>query len=327
MLIGSQLFARPSSRANENMNKGDKSQFINDDAIPLGRQNVDSSRSDMNPEPLTEHNVVQGLNIKYLRLYSFLDILNDQIVYGRKNFIAHLLIVVTFLLNGPLIFMQFLGHAMTQVDLQKMTVMHSTSMACLQMTIRYTLLYIRLEKQCKLYGLVRKDFLKSIPESKLEEAKKIYNTYSGIANFFCKTVLLINTFGILLWGTSPSISVDYLQYHTGSIHAVKSGPQKLLGAWYPVPMGETPYFEIVLVYELIYLVWNISLLAVLACILLQPLVCLAAHFAVLGMHISTLKADYGHSGETGKKQDSAIYKELYAILQDHSKLIRYCIRY
>ncbi|CAH1406937.1 unnamed protein product, partial [Nezara viridula] len=106
------------------------------------------------------------------------------------------------------------------------------------------------------------------------------------------------------------------------MYAVTTGRKKILGGWYPFPMAESPYFELIFLYEATCVTWAMVLLTVLFCLFFQVLVCLYAQFIVLGYHIETFdfhpKDNTAHTNE-----DEKIPDEFRRILQDHQNLLRY----
>nr|XP_024217339.1 uncharacterized protein LOC106690053 [Halyomorpha halys] len=111
--------------------------------------------------------------------------------------------------------------------------------------------------------------------------------------------------------------------------AVKTGRKKILSGWFPCPMDEYPYYEIIYVYEAFCLLWAATLLNVYFCMFYQVLMCLYAQFTVLGARLSNLKLDFPDFGLSKRHKNIIqncnynLYQELYESLRDHQKLLRY----
>lgn len=273
---------------------------------------------------IEDSDIIDGLSVKYLKIYGLWKVINDYRTTGKKNVIIKLQLLGTLLLAFPCVSSQIISYFVIDIDIQKVTILYFNTLPALQMCCRILIFWFCIRGQCGLYSLLRKDFLE-IP--KQNQAETIYKEISKTSNFCCTMSMIVNGSIAALYIIYPGIPVDYVLYHTGNIANVKTGRNKILGNWYPIPMAESPYYEIVFVYEAITLLWGSLFLHGYFCLYYQVLMCLSAQFAVLGNRISSLKPDqYRRNikrlGCIEKYSDSAMYTDLHKIIKEHQKLLR-----
>lgn len=275
----------------------------------------------MDNRAILDSDIIDGLSVRYLKFFGLWKIINDYRTTGKRNAILKFKVVVTLLLTIPYIFSQYLSYWTIEVDIQKATFLNLHSLPALQICCKVLVLWFRIGSQCRLFDLIKKDFL-GIPKSKEDVAKKIFSKITSECNRLCSAAFLINTSVVILSIIDPGISVDYIMYHTGNMHTVTTGKKKILGGWYPLSIDKSPFYEAIFVYEILLIIWGGILLAVYVCLFYQVLMCLYAQFSVLALHVSTLKYSYVKDDKEMGSENSKLYKELYQVLQEHQKILR-----
>ncbi|KAE8573613.1 odorant receptor 10-like [Halyomorpha halys] len=277
----------------------------------------------MKYQAISDKDIIDGLNVKYLKMFGLWKVINDYRATGKRNAILKFEVGLITLLVIIYSICQFMSFFNIQFDVQKFTFLNLYTLPGFQAVFKILVFWFRIEDQCKMYNLVRKDFLK-IPSHKEAHVKRIYENISAKSNMFCNAAILINTSTVILWILYPGLPVDYILYNIGSTDVVRTGRNKILGGWYPMPMGETPYYEIIFVFEAVMIIIGGLNLAVYICQFFQVLMCLYAQFAVLGYHLSTLKFNAVDGDDRIEdSENNAMYKELNEILEDHQKLLSY----
>nr|WVD93686.1 odorant receptor 79 [Graphosoma rubrolineatum] len=275
---------------------------------------------------IADSDLVDGLSVRYLKIFGLWKVINDYRTSGKRNAIMKLELAITSLLVVPYICFQYLSYFHIDVDIQKATLLNLHSITGAQMFCKMFVLWFRIDSQCRLFNLVRNDFL-DIPLDKKAHAKEIYKNITSKSNVLCNIAFFINASIVTLSILVPGLPVDYILYHTGSMDAVRTGRKKILGGWYPFPMSQSPYYEAIFVYEAVILFLGGIFLGSYLCLFFQVLMCLYAQFTVLGYHLSTLKIGSEHGDIKriikNKQTYSRMYKELYGILKEHQKLLSY----
>lgn len=279
--------------------------------------------------PIYDSDVIDGLYLRYLKFFGLWRVINDYRTTGKKNAIIKFQLAITLMFAVPYIFTQYLSFFVIKVDIQKATFLNLHTLPAIQICCKILVIWFRLDSQCRLFNLVRKDFL-YIPQCNKTSAEEIFKRISKKANVLCMAAFIVNTSVVISSIAVPGISVDYILYHTGNMDAVTTGKKKILGGWYPLQMDVTPYYEIVFVYETTFILWAGILLAVYISLFYQTLMCLYAQFSVLCVHASSLRVDSDAKKITMLRRyhryqsvDSEMYKELYIIIQYHKKLLRF----
>lgn len=267
---------------------------------------------------IRDSDILDGLSIKYLKFFGLWSVINDYRVTGKRNGVIKFKVFLTLFLSVPYIFCQYLSYFVIEVDLQKATFLNLHSLPALQISSKVLVFWFRLDNICRLYNLIRKDFL-TLPEHKRDEAKRIYKMITRTSNMLCKAAFIVNSSIVAMYIIQPGISVDYILYHTGNMGAVKGGRMKIMHGWYPLPIDKYPYYEGIFVYETMLIIWDGILLAVYDSLFYQLLMCLYAQFRVLGHHLSTLKIN---ENSRFNDSNSPMYRELYNIIKEHKKLLR-----
>ncbi|KAE8573092.1 Odorant receptor 55, partial [Halyomorpha halys] len=279
----------------------------------------------MSDQAIEDSEVLDGLNIRYLKFFGLWKVINDFRMTGKRNKIIKIKVFITFAFALPYIFCQSMSYFVINVDLQKAIFLNLHLFPGTQMCCKIIVFWFRIGSQCKLFNLLKKDFL-SVPKGMQSKANKIFTKITRRTNVLCMAAFVVNASIVILSIVDPGISVDYILYHTGDMAAVTTGKKKILGGWYPVPMSETPYYEIIFVYEAIAGSWAGILLAVYVCLFYQVLMCLYAQFTILDLKASSLKIKPINSRRKYKinsQINSSMLKELYEILQEHQKLLSY----
>ncbi|KAE8572936.1 odorant receptor 4 [Halyomorpha halys] len=276
---------------------------------------------------ITDSDVIDGLNIGFLKIFGVWGIINDYRTTGKKNFVSKFQVFITLLLAVPYIFCQNLSYFMIKVDIQKATFLNLHALPALQMCCKVMVFWFRLDSQSRLYSLVKKDFI-HVPEEKKDEAAKIFKKITTKANLLCLAAFLVDLSITAFSIADPSISVDYLLHGTGSMTAVVGGKEKIMGGWYPLPMADWPYYEAIFIFETVLMIWSGVLLALYVSLFYQVLICLYAQFVVLNLHVSTLKnhfsIDCDRKNINNREVHSSLNKEeIYAVAKDHQRLLSY----
>nr|WVD93643.1 odorant receptor 30 [Graphosoma rubrolineatum] len=274
-------------------------------------------------QAITDEDVIDGLSIRYLKLTGLWSFLNEYRTTGNKNAIMKLKIFFTIFISSPYIVFQYLSYFMIKVDLEKATFLNLHAWPGVQVTFKIMVFWFRIDNISRLCDLMRKDFL-TLPEHKRDEAKRIYIKITRFFNILVKTSFILGFSTVIPYISQPSVSVDYLLYHTGNMADVKGGRYKILHGWYPLPIDKSPYYEAVFVYEALLLTWNDIIFSVLDSLYYQILMCLYAQFLVLGHQLSTLKIPDSQNPKIRfNENNSSIYQELCQIIKDHQKLLSY----
>ncbi|KAE8573624.1 odorant receptor 33a-like, partial [Halyomorpha halys] len=274
---------------------------------------------------ITDSDVIDGLSIKYLKFFGLWGVINDYRTTEKRNSVLKFQILITLLLMLPSIICQYVGFFVIEMDIQKATLLNFHSLPPLQLCCKHLLFCFRLESICRLNNLMMKDFLKeSIPEYQREKVISIYRKISKQTNIFCLVAFVVITIGVSLI-CIPEVPVDYILYHTGNMFAITTGRCKISTGWYPLPMDKSPWYEIVLVYECIVVLWASSFVTAFMFLYFQILMSLYAQFVVLGSHISDLNidSDYQKNSIEYRILNLQNNRELHRILQDHQKLLSY----
>ncbi|CAH1401789.1 unnamed protein product [Nezara viridula] len=277
---------------------------------------------------MEDSDVIDGLNIRFLKLFGMWKAVNEYRNTGKRNLIIKIYIFGSFLLTVPAAIFQTQSVFTIEFDIQKATFMYMHTLPAISLCCRIIVFWFRMDSQCKLYDLMRSDFF-NVPERLRARVREVYKDTNRLSNFCCLVPFIWNT-GIEIWFIAfPGVSVEYIQHRTGSMSAVTTGKWKILSGWYPFHVEDYPYYQIVFVYESLCLLWAANVMAMYFSLFYQILMCLYAQFVVLGFRLSNLKVDFIDSNTRSFKTsdenetNSRINKELNEILRDHQKLLRY----
>lgn len=254
-----------------------------------------------------------------------LKLINDFRTTGKRNSTIKIHLIGSFIITLPYVFCQALSLIKVQYDIKRGTFVVLHPMAALQIYCRIIVLWFGMESQSRLYNMIRKDFL-NIPKEMSAGVSELYRKRNRTSNLCCKATFIWNASIELLYIFFPGVSVDYIQNRSRSKAVVTTGKNKILSGWYPVPMSEYPYYEIIYLYETLTLLWSSTLLGLYFCMYFQLLMCLSTQYVALGYRVSNLKVDHDNY-KRDQKYKSTIYKELCDILKDHQKLLRYSLWY
>ncbi|XP_066904316.1 odorant receptor 10-like [Halyomorpha halys] len=272
-------------------------------------------------DAIQDSDIIDGLDVRYLKFFGLWQVINDYRTTGKKNNIIKTTVLISLLLAVPYVVFQFLSYFYIEVDIQKATFLNLNSLGAIQLCCRVFVFWIRIDSQSRLVNLMKKNFL-VIPIQKQEAVYELYNEISKTTNFWCLTYILVNISVVILYIADPGVSVDYILYHTGNMDAVTTGRKKILGGWYPFPMNESPYYELIFLYESVCVLWAGVLIAVYFCLFFQVLCCLYAQFVVLGYDAQTFNFDL-ENGEMLHHYHLRLSDTFRRILQDHQNLLRY----
>nr|WVD93685.1 odorant receptor 78 [Graphosoma rubrolineatum] len=272
-------------------------------------------------QPIQDSDVIDGLSIWYLKLFGFWKIINDFRKTGKRNPFFKFKFIMSILISFPYIACQFSSYFIIEVDIQKATIINFYCLPAVTMCSRILVFWFRAESQCRLFSLIKKDFL-DIPENKKPQTRKIYRNVSKSCNLMCIVAFVFDFSVVLTTVGIPGIPVDYILHHTGSMFDVRTGRKKILSGWYPLPMAEYPYYEIIFVYEMMCVLLGGIFLPIYLSLFYQVAVALHAQFLALGYHVSTLKINT-NKNEKKNSRSTGIKEELYKILKDHQKLLSY----
>ncbi|KAE8573093.1 Odorant receptor 54 [Halyomorpha halys] len=270
--------------------------------------------------PITDSEAIEGLNIKYLKFFGLWKIINDYRITGKRNIMLKVQLVVGLMFTVPYVVFQYISFFFIDVDVEKMAFLTLHTLPGTQMCCEILLIYFRIDSECRLFNLIKKDFI-YIPENKRDLAGRILTKIGKNSNILCIGVFLVNLITLIFAVNFPVASVDYILYHTGNMDAVTTGRKKIFGGWYPLPMDKTPYYEIIYFFEAAFHLWAGMLLAAYISLFYQVLMCLYAQFSILSLRLSSLKVEKENSQDING--DSKIYKELYMIIKEHKKLLSY----
>ncbi|CAH1401778.1 unnamed protein product [Nezara viridula] len=268
-----------------------------------------------------DSDVIEGLDIRFLVKSGMLRLINDYRTTGKMNSTIKIHLIGTFIITLPYMVCQGLSLLKVQYDIKKGTFVILHPMAAFQIYCRILVLWFGMESQSRLYNMIRKDFL-NIPKELSADVSELYQKKNRTSNLCCKATFIWNASIELLYIFFPGVSVDYIQNRTRGKPAVISGRNKILSGWYPVPMSEYPYYELIYLYETLCLLWSSTLLGLYFCMYFQLLMCLCTQYVTLGYRVTKLKVD-PVKYKRDQKYKSNIYKELCEVLKDHQKLLRY----
>nr|WVD93635.1 odorant receptor 22 [Graphosoma rubrolineatum] len=276
---------------------------------------------------IKDSDVIEGLSIRFLKFFGMWNAVNEYRNTGKRSLIIKIYIFGSFLLTVPAAIFQTQSIFTIEFDLQKATFMYMHTLPAISLCCRIIVFWFRMDGQCKLYDLMRSDFF-VIPERLREKVREVYKETNKISNKCCLVPFVWNI-GIQIWFIAfPGVSVEYIQHRTGSMSAVTTGKKKILSGWYPFPIEEYPYYQIVYVYECLCLLWACNVMAMYYAFFYQILMCLHAQFVVLAFRLTNLKVD-STNGDVrryripGHNGNSKINEEMKEIFKDHQKLLRY----
>ena len=262
---------------------------------------------------IEEHQLLEGLSIVHLKFLRVWQGINTYLTTGRKSTAINVLTVHCVLFALPYVLFQFLSFFFIRVDVKKLSFLFLNSLPCSQVMIKAVVFWLRLDEECDIFNLLKQDFLTCIPKHKMPYAKEFYKKTAKRTNIACLMAFYGTSSCVVSWILAPGINGEDM---TGATS------KKVMGGWYPFPFSQSPWYYIVFVYETALLISHGLLISFFECVMIQPLLCLYAHFKVLGYHISTLKVtDVVHSGT----EDSSEYlnSQLRDILSDYDVLLRY----
>ncbi|KAE8573643.1 odorant receptor 43b isoform X1 [Halyomorpha halys] len=281
----------------------------------------------MAPERVMEKDLMDGLSIFFVKYLGFWGTVNTYRTSGKANFFFKVQWFLTFLCI-PFPIFQFMSPAYIKFDLEKATIIMLNTLSFLQMTFKQVVYSMNLKEHAALLEVMTNDILRSLPEYKKPNAKRIFKRITKKCNFWCFIAVVIAFTAVSLWTMNPCISSEYIANHVGNMKDVTTGPKKILGGWYPIPFTRSPWEEIVYVYEFLLFFWVGYTVMIYELVITMEVMTLHAQVSVLNYHVSTLskKEIVQYSDKKGLTQgevEDLFYKELLAIIRDQEMLFGY----
>nr|WVD93637.1 odorant receptor 24 [Graphosoma rubrolineatum] len=278
-------------------------------------------------DPIRDSDIFDGQTIFYMKFVGIWKIVNTYRTSGKMSLVFRLEWYLTLLLSVPFQVLQVISPYYIEVDLEKATILILNTVSFLHMVAKHGTFWWNIKGHAELFRLMTKDVLSSIPQYKRTEAKKIYKDATKRCNFYCKMIITVTYSVWSMWTFNPSVKSDYILFHTGNMKDVTTGPKKILGGWYPVPFSESPWTEIVYIYEAVLLLWCAVIVSIFDTVVTQEVIGLYAHMSVLNFHISTLTKEevIFHSKKeiySEQEAEDLMLKEFIAIIRDHQYLLR-----
>lgn len=263
--------------------------------------------------PIEESELLEGMSVILLKTTGLWKAINTYLTTGRRTIGLNILTAYSIFYALPYVLFQLVSMFVIRVNVEKLTFLFLNSFPCIQVFLKVSVFWYRIEEQSDIFTLLEQNFLNCIPPHKMIKVKEIYRRWAKLSNISCIMAFASMILCMSSWIIVPGIDgVD----DTGAVS------KKILGGWYPFAFSRPPWNEIVFYYEMILMSTHGSLISLFECVMVQPLLCLCAHFTVLGYHISTLKAEdviYSKS----KNASDYMNKELRGILFDYERLLRY----
>ncbi|CAH1401784.1 unnamed protein product [Nezara viridula] len=188
-------------------------------------------------DAIGDSDVINGLSIKFLKLLGMWNAINKYRTTGKRAVVTKIHVIGSLLITVPYVVCQLQSFFNIEFDVQKLTFVYLHPLPAASLCCRILIFWYRMESICRLYNLLRKDFF-NIPHEISGDVRRIYEKVSRLSNLCCTFVFLLLGGVEILYLFFPGMSVDYIQHHTGSMAAVKTGRKKIFGGWYPVPMSE-----------------------------------------------------------------------------------------
>ncbi|KAE8573417.1 odorant receptor 85b [Halyomorpha halys] len=263
--------------------------------------------------PIEESQLLEGMSIFLLKSTGLWNAINTYLTTRRRTIGLNILTAYSIFYALPYVLFQLVSMFVIHVNVEKLTFLFLNSFPCIQVFLKVSVFWYRIEEQCDIFTLLKQDFLSCIPPHKMPKVREIYKQWARYSNVACVMAFASMILCMSSWIIVPGIDgVD----DTGAVS------KKILGGWYPFPFSRPPWNYIVFYYEMLLMSSHGSLISLFECVMIQPLLCLCAHFTVLGHHISTLKiSDVVYS--KSKNELHYMNSELRAILLDYDRLLRY----
>ncbi|CAH1406945.1 unnamed protein product [Nezara viridula] len=199
---------------------------------------------------IEDSDIINGLQIRFLKLFGIWQIINDYRKTGKQNIILKIQVFITVIIAAPSVVCTYVGLLVIEVDIQKATILNFHSLPTLQALCRYIVFWYNIDSLSRLYNLMKKDFLEEIVnDMQQEKVEFIYRKVSRNSNKTCAIVFVAIAIAGAYLLFSPGISVEYIMHRTGNTFSTTGGRKKISTGWYPVPMDTSPCYEFILFYE------------------------------------------------------------------------------
>ncbi|XP_066904021.1 uncharacterized protein, partial [Halyomorpha halys] len=266
-------------------------------------------------KPVSRSDLLEGLSVIHLEVFSLWTALNTYRKSSKKSYRLLAYIIFTVVVVSPYLISQILCAFYIKMDLQMAIYLILNTMPPYQAFTKMGVFWFRMEEMATLFDLLREDFLTCIPPHKKSKAKEIYRSITKRSNLFCFLAFFANTMTVVTWIAMPGFDTNL----------EGTGRKKIIAGWYPFPYSETPYYEVVVTYESVLMVWFGLSLCPYECFLVQLLSGLCAHFTVLNHHLATLTKEdvFGKIPENHGGVNAVMNEELKKIFDDYNKLLRY----
>ena len=269
-----------------------------------------------NKNKITSSDILDGMSVLHLKIYGLWEGINTYRTTGKKSLLFIFIIWSAIITAAPYLIFQMSSLLFIKVNLQAAIFVYINGVPGFQIMTKIIVFWINFPEQCKLFDLIRVDFLTCIPRHKEIRAREIYRRISNKFNAYTVLAFSVHVTMLVSWTAFPGLDSG-------------SGRMKVMGGWYPFPYSESPWYEAVYVYESVLFGWHGIMIALYECIVVQLLMGLYAQFSVLGHHVATLKKEDVALKEGGNAlnheglRNEFLRKELEAVMRDYDKLLRY----
>ncbi|CAH1401790.1 unnamed protein product [Nezara viridula] len=104
-------------------------------------------------DPLRDSDVIDGLNIRFLKFFGMWKALNDYKTTGKKSIVIKMHILVSLIISIPYLVFQVKSFFTIQYDIQKITFVNMYPMPALQMCSRMVLFWFHMDRFYRLSDL------------------------------------------------------------------------------------------------------------------------------------------------------------------------------
>nr|AXX83065.1 odorant receptor [Yemma signatus] len=280
-----------------------------------------------------ESDLVEGLDISLFKLSGIWGILNHYRDHRERSWTLYSFIALSFVSLFSFVLFQVYNIFFISFDVRVVSLLILNPLTTIQSLTKLAVLFISIEKQAALLNLFRRDFLPSITREKQERASDIYRYLSKQSNYFCFLATFANTLCVMFWNVLPIIRSDAVENLLNVKLKADGEPNKILGGWYPIPYGESPWYEAVYVYEFIACCWCGFIISFYEILLISLVMMLGTHIRVLGFHIARLTEDTRANPhgwvDLGGREASPVgdpgissYQLLLLYIKDHQMLMK-----
>nr|APZ81501.1 olfactory receptor 79 [Adelphocoris lineolatus] len=235
--------------------------------------------------------IVNGLDIWYLKCSGLWDVFNDYRDSGARNKLFRIWMVITVMFFAPLAFLSTFGPFFVEADLEGLTLIILNPMSCSQTVIKFAVLWYGIETQCKLLDLFKNDFLTCVPPDKKLKASRILTASAKKANILAYLGIFMDAATVAVWNILPILRSEFFRVQLGiTAFGTPMKHNKILGFWYPVDYDVAPYVQFVYCYEFFTCFWAGFIIALLEGLIVQLILLLTANIRVLQYLLEEIKA-------------------------------------